>query len=50
MHQKQQKHKNANMQISDFFPLDVFYVHKSTAFFVFVCLYAFLCLIKMYWL
>ena len=42
-----QKHKNANKRISDFFPLDVFYAHKNTAFFVFVRLYAFLCLIKM---
>ena len=43
-----QKHKNANKRVSDFFPLDVFYVHKNTAFFVFVRLYAFLCLIMVY--
>ena len=30
-----------------FFPLDVFYAHENAAFFVFVCLYAFLCLIKL---
>ena len=41
------KHKNANKQISDFFPLDVFYAHKNTAFFVLLRLYAFLCLIKL---
>ena len=28
-------------------PLDVFYAHKNTAFFVFVRLYAFLLLIKL---
>ena len=42
------KHKNANKRISGFFPLDVFYAHKNDAFFVFVCLYAFLCLTRMY--
>ena len=41
------KHKNANKRISDFFPLRCFYAHKNTDFFVFVCLYAILCLIKM---
>ena len=29
-----------------FFPLDVFYAHKNTVFFVFVCLYVLLCLIN----
>ena len=37
------KSTNTNKQISDFFPLDVFYGH----FFIFVRLCAFLCLIKM---
>ena len=42
--------KSAKTQISEkvtFFPLHDFYAHKNTAFFVFVCLYAFLCLIKL---
>ena len=41
------KHKNANKRISNFFPLRCFYAHKNTAFFVFVRLYVFLCLIKL---
>ena len=34
-------------KISDFYLLRSLYAHKNTAFFVFVCLYAFLCLIKL---
>ena len=34
-------------KISDFYLLRSLYTHKNTTFFVFVCLYGFLCLIKL---
>ena len=34
-------------KISDFYLLRSLFAHKNTAFFVFVCLYVFMCLIKL---